>query len=924
MATLISRATGNFTASTTWGTADSTAESDSEANSTSSTTSFVTSSAFTPGAITIDALLVKLASRTASPSGTFTIELFNSTDSATVSNTTTTVNVTDLPAGGGWAIFPTTGNVTLTAGKAYKIQIKSSVTSEVTLYRDATAGNWSRNLRTTTQASPASSDKLIMSGEYVSASSSNSFTITMNNTATTSFGPTVSGGPPQGVNVCKNATFSCGVAAATNYYFKWKGKLQVWDGGTFNIGSNGSQIPSDSTAIYEMDSVTNVDTGIELAAGSICNFYGNTFTNFKTYLTTDKGGWGRFTSSTSNPLFTAITGQSQSFLNLTGQVKINSTNYNISGVLDQYRLNISGVSPGSTTIVSWIETGSALPGTSSMITVPSTNGWASGDGIVVASTDATAQNEYRNIFSVDNSTGITLHSGLVFPHLASFPKLAEVAHISRNVKIRGVSTSLQGYINIAATATVTWRYAEFYQLGSGTASKRGINIATTTGTFDIQYCALHDFIVTSSLALNVTSASGSNITISNNAFWNINSSHITNAATTGTHLIDNNICIGSTLAVGIVVLSDVGVTFTNNVLCGGADKGLVLQETVGILGNISGNVIHSCSQNPLQVTTVGGGTITDTRIYKSVAVTCQGSHDVTFNRLDLFALTSRAFLAGSNWSNFVFNGFSGNADILTSQAQIWELGGNGPIATYNNSDFNLVTGMRTQTTNDFTFTSNNGFCKIICNNCTFNGSSNFISNQNQMASGSYIVSQKHNRNARDHRMYKRDGSVLTDTGIYLSPPLSLRLIPNGNGKIDTLGPRGGWMIALNSGQISNASVYVRKSVVGDVGGALYNGNQPRLMSKAYPGLGVFSESVIATATNNSSGAWELISGPLPTLNDDGFLELYVDCDGSAGWVNVDSILFNRANNTKSLQYWLDAGSFVCSDNVSNQSSTYFS
>jgi len=67
MATLISKATGNWTAAGTWApvSAASAAELDSEAGSTASTTSYVYSATFTLAASDVDAVAVKIASRTA-------------------------------------------------------------------------------------------------------------------------------------------------------------------------------------------------------------------------------------------------------------------------------------------------------------------------------------------------------------------------------------------------------------------------------------------------------------------------------------------------------------------------------------------------------------------------------------------------------------------------------------------------------------------------------------------------------------------------------------------------------------------------------------------------------------------------------------------------------------------------------------------
>jgi hypothetical protein len=45
--------------------------------------------------------------------------------------------------------------------------------------------------------------------------------------------------------------------------------------------------------------------------------------------------------------------------------------------------------------------------------------------------------------------------------------------------------------------------------------------------------------------------------------------------------------------------------------------------------------------------------------------------------------------------------------------------------------------------------------------------------------------------------------------------------------------------------------------------------------------------VIATSTPFSNGAFELISGSIPALTDNGVARVVATCDGTSGWVNVD-------------------------------------
>ena len=122
MASLISIATGNFTASGTWGLVDSTSFLDSEAGSTASTTSFVYSATFVPGAITVDGIAVKVANRTASPTGTMTIELNNITDGISVASLA--INATDIANTNSAVAYYEGGGALLQMAKSTEPQVR--------------------------------------------------------------------------------------------------------------------------------------------------------------------------------------------------------------------------------------------------------------------------------------------------------------------------------------------------------------------------------------------------------------------------------------------------------------------------------------------------------------------------------------------------------------------------------------------------------------------------------------------------------------------------------------------------------------------------------------------------------------------------------------------------------------------------------
>ncbi len=257
------------------------AENDSEATQAFVLTSNQDSSAFVLEANQIDAVALKVQQRP-NTSGTLTVILRNSTAGTNVASVV--VDVADLEING-WHVFPLGLNHTPNGTDSYVIRVVESVTSQVAFYVSS-GTNWTRQVRRTATQAPGVNDKLLIAGEHTGAGTGNSFTVTMNNTATTSFGPTVSGGPPQGISINKRATltFSTSIAA----YLKWKGVFAVYGGGTLNVGTSGARIGASSSAILEMDSVANVDTGLVAFPGSTVNMYGDNSRLTNTFLNTDE------------------------------------------------------------------------------------------------------------------------------------------------------------------------------------------------------------------------------------------------------------------------------------------------------------------------------------------------------------------------------------------------------------------------------------------------------------------------------------------------------------------------------------------------------------------------------------------------------------------------------------------------------------
>lgn len=253
MAVKIATADGNWTTGATWATADATAQLDSEANNTVLTTSYVESSTFAPGAITIDGIAVKVNNRAVSPTGTISIRL--ATGGVLVAGTEVTINVSDIDARNlqqGWYFFKFAAPVLLLAATNYTVSAKTSNANMVNLYRNSTAGNWSRMLRTTTTGAPGAGDSAHILGEWTAAATKTDRTVTMDETASTDYGDNSKTNPP-GITIGKGGTLTWGTTAATNYVLKLSTSLAIYKGGTMTMGTTGTPMPRDSTAQLQFD-----------------------------------------------------------------------------------------------------------------------------------------------------------------------------------------------------------------------------------------------------------------------------------------------------------------------------------------------------------------------------------------------------------------------------------------------------------------------------------------------------------------------------------------------------------------------------------------------------------------------------------------------------------------------------------------------
>jgi hypothetical protein len=177
--------------------------------------------------------------------------------------------------------------------------------------------------------------------------------------------------------------------------------------------------------------------------------------------------------------------------------------------------------------------------------------------------------------------------------------------------------------------------------------------------------------------------------------------------------------------------------------------------------------------------------------------------------------------------------------------------------------------------------------KILFENCLFNSTTKFSTLTN-LVSNEFVKLQRYQQTNNNNYIYTRAGNASQYDGvIYKTGTASTRLIPLSTTFKHTSPVK---IMPVASGQSPTVSVWVRKSSVSDASGANYNGAQPRLMLGYSPSVFNYTgnSDQVLTTMSSSLGTWEQLTATIPyTAISNGGFEIYVDCDGTTGWINVD-------------------------------------
>lgn len=828
MARRIATANGNFTAAATWGLVDTTSFLELETGITNFTTAYVESATFTPGAITIDGIALKLAFRAVTPSGTVSVRLAQA--GATVAGTEVTINVSDLPAfNQGWTFFKFAAPVLLVAATLYTVSAKASVISQVGCQR-STAGNWNRMLRTTTTGAPAAGDDLFILGEWTAAATKTDRTVTMDSTAATDYGGASTTLTAFGIS--KGGILTWGSTAATNYILRLSGILTIWADGLMNMGTVATPCPRDSTMLLEFDCAVDGDFGLQI--------YG--------------------------------------------------------------QLVAQGLSrtAGKNVVQCLLNTDEAAGQT--VLGVDTDTGWLSGDEIAIASTTQTgSQGEERVLNGAAAASTVTVSVALTNAHSGTSPTQAEVVLLTRNVRIRAVTSTLVGYVQSGTLAVVDMDWVELRYMGI-TAAKPTLQIACdTNGSWAMNFCAFRD---SEGGGIVTLGSAWGNLTIEDCVTWRVghNSTAFPTidliATTLGNWEIRRCTLLNNLTNGGYSLrLATLNGDIEDLRIGGGGGEGIELalsslsaaaQTVQPLTRTFDGIVIHSMGNYGIRSSAAGRARLSDTTLWRNadggLAMLAGFRTDLAFDDFDWFGngvaqIVVNASGLGVRMVRFRNGTFAGDSSFATPRGLAHASGFEsqwGPFI-FENVTFGVVSGIRVAHSSadlDFGTTSFHS-SEIVLNNVLL-ASGTPIANQSSL-DGGVIRYQRVQQVLGVHKaVYPSSGTVSLDTVLFRTATPSMKLEPTAaNIRLES-GPA---KKPAALGATVAISVYVQKNVA-------YAGNAPRLMLRANPSLGVDDDTVIATHSA-LAGVWQQLSGTTPAAEDAGAFEFYVDCDGTAGQVNVD-------------------------------------
>lgn len=552
----------------------------------------------------------------------------------------------------------------------------------------------------------------------------------------------------------------------------------------------------------------------------------------------------------------------------------------------EFRAGSTVTIQGGSRSVAWSYLTADAAGGATSLTINDSVGsnWKNGDSILIASTTRTASQTEVKALSADGSGTTLTIAAIANAHSGTSPTQAEVGNLTRNITLRSTGAS-SWYIRTATTASVDIDWAEIIDIGSATTSKRGMDINTTTGSFNLQYSVIRDNNTASSFGAIFTSTAANNAVISNCIYYNnIADLSVSVNVTTGVQITNNLFAANTSTATASVAILGHGLTFSNNRIFSGAAtsvQSVIFTSSTAIptAPTISGNIVHSCAGGGCQINgysgTVGISSYRNTGVGIILSLTASAGNE------QILVVTGSVF--GNATTNIDVSGFTSGAQVTLSSCTVNSdasfTTANGLNISGTNAILNLVScsfgATTTHTTADVVIGSSTGLKQLTMWNTTLTSATE-VSGQANLGLLGFIRSSRHDTTAGAYKAWFVYGTVEYDTSVFNTASPSEKMTATSSSRKLKSALK---YAPLNSGEIATVSVYIRKN-------AGYTGNQPQLVVVANPSAGINSDTVLATYSA-STGSWNQISGATAAVTEDCVLAFYVDCDTGGSFINVD-------------------------------------
>jgi hypothetical protein len=843
MSILKSIQSGNFTDSSTWAVIDSSSFSGSGTISLNIQTSVLSSSNFTVSSnITISGVMIRIASRTLSPSGTLTLSFRNVTTLTDLK--TISINVSDIPDiaingfggifGSCWIFFKFDSYITLSTTQTYQLRANTSASNQITIYT-ASSSVWDKALVTTTNSAPAGSDTLYINGENTAPGVNSRYTVTMNVTSSlTAYGATY---------VDTLGTLRWADTPGSTFHLRLAGNLEVRSNGILIIGDDITPIPANTNCYLEITCSSPIQYRILL--GESARFITR---GFETIVKSE----------------------------INGSISAGATSFNTSTTTDWSSgdtIVIAGTSRAG--VQNDVLTVSSRSGNTINTTTPFLFSHL-GTGDIVADSGKLNRNVRILSTSPTNPTNIFMSSRYIEFNV-NYTEFFNLGHT--NITSQSV-ISLQGGNNISirnsslhseTSRGVNFIYYDnnpltifidnniFFRSSSGAIFSNRSSVSSLT---NFQVTITNNLsILTSGMAFSVSgnfngnticgSVSGNNVGISLQGWFS------------GT--MDNTKIYSVTRGITI------DTTNVNNLTVSG---GITINNLRSFRNSVCGIQFNSSYTSNLPLTFINA------RLFGSArSIDTNGSINGIFIFKDSF------FWGGSGEisSNLLVRQGANSSTHIGFYFDNCKFG-----LDYNNNVSNFSSAILLL----------NGLNYSYFNNCVFSGTEASTPGIPIDYFPGY-VSLNHNGVTGSIRTFKSSAILNKDTTILYNNNSTIRITPQSstfNAISDVV------KVPVKSNETVTISVTVRKSTTPDTS---YNGTQPQLVYLYNPASGNNSSigNIVVATCSSSNGIWETLTYTTPLISTETVLDFYILCNGTTGFINIADWKVNRFNNSISNQYF---------------------